>query len=198
MNAPMLNDQTSLLSLLESRRSGKPRELVGPGPSKTELQRILSIAARAPDHGKLSPWRFVIVGDEQRDALEKLLIGALSAENPDATEAHFDKEREFAHQGAALIVLLFAPTEGHKIPVYEQQFSCGAAGMNLLHAAHAMGFVGGWVTGWRAYSPRVSAAFCDAGEQIAGFLFFGHPGVELVDRPRPDLSDVVRNWQPPD
>lgn len=193
----MLNDRSSALSLLETRRSAKPRELVGPGPGADELERILTIAARIPDHGKLHPWRFVTVADDQRDAFAALLQRALGEENPDATDAHRQKEDEFAHQAGQLVVLISAPVENHKIPVWEQQLSSGAAGMNLLMAAHALGYVAGWVTGWRAYSERVRAAFCGSGERIAGFVFIGQPERELEDRPRPALADVWSRWQPP-
>ena len=193
----MLNDPSSALSLLETRRSGKPRELVGPGPNAEEMDRILTIAARIPDHGKLSPWRFVTVGEEQRDALEAVLREALAAENPDATDAHFEKEHEFAHYAGQLVVLVSAPVEDHKIPVWEQQLSCGAAGMNLLLGAHAHGYVAGWVTGWRAYSDHVRRALCGPGERIAGFIFIGHPSRELEERDRPALETVARPWQPP-
>ena len=181
----MLNDRSSALSLLETRRSAKPRELVGPGPNSEELKRILTIAARIPDHGKLTPWRFVTVDDDRRDAFAALLQQALREENPDATEAHRVKEEEFAHYEGQLVVLVSAPVEDHKIPVWEQQLSSGAAGMNLLMAAHALGYVAGWVTGWRAYSERVRTAFCGPGERIAGFIFIGRPGREIEDRPRP-------------
>jgi nitroreductase len=191
----MLNDRSSLLSFLRTRRSAKPRALGGTGPSEEELREILTIAARTPDHGKLQPWRFVIVEDEQRDALAALLHEALSGENPPATIAHHKKEDEFAHYGGALIVLVSAPVADHKIPLWEQELSCGAAGMNLLTAAQAMGYDAGWVTGWRAYSPRVTAAFCRPGERIAGFIFIGRSAVDLEDRPRPALEDVVRHWQ---
>ena len=193
----MLNDRSSILSLLETRRSAKPRELIGPGPSDAELERMLTIAARIPDHGTLTPWRFVMVADDQRHAFAELLQQALSEENPDATDAHRRKEDEFAHYAGQLIVLVSAPVTGHKIPVREQQLSCGAAGMNLLLAAHALGYVAGWVTGWRAYSERVRNAFCAPGERIAGFIFIGHPSRELEDRPRPALEDVAREWEPP-
>jgi nitroreductase len=193
----MLNDLSSALSLLETRRSGRPRELVGPGPDPEELKRILTIATRIPDHGKLSPWRFVVVGDDQRHELAALLHRALQEHDPCATPAHHEKADEFAQQGAALIVLVSAPVSDHKIPVWEQQLSAGAAGMQLLNAAHALGFVGGWITGWQAYSPMVNAAFCAEGERIAGFVFLGHPGVELVDRQRPPLDSVTRPWVPP-
>jgi len=95
-------------------------------------------------------------------------------------------------------VLISAPVEGHKIPVWEQQLSCGNAGMNLLLGAHALGYVAGWVTGWRAYSPMVNAAFSAPGERIAGFIFIGDPARELEDRPRPALNDVVHQWRPPE
>ena len=193
----MLNDLTSALSLLETRRSGRPREMVGPGPTPEEMARILAIATRIPDHGKLSPWRFVIVDDDQRNALAALLHQALGEEDPEATPAHHDKADEFARQGAAMIVLISAPVPDHKIPVWEQQLSAGAAGMQLLNAAHALGFVAGWITGWQAYSPMVNAAFCAVGEKIAGFIFIGHPGVEIIERPRPPLDSVARPWLPP-
>ena len=197
MDGTMLNDASTILSLLETRRSGKPRELVGPGPTPDEMERILTIATRIPDHGKLHPWRFITVAAAQRDTLETVLRSALAIENPAATEAHFEKEREFAHYAGQLVVLLSAPTPDHKIPVWEQELSCGAAGMNLLLAAHALGYVAGWVTGWRTYSEQVRAAFCEPGERIAGFIFIGHPGHELEERERAALGEVARPWQPP-
>jgi nitroreductase len=193
----MLNDRSSILSLLETRRSGKPRELVGPGPTPSELERMLTIAARTPDHGTLTPWRFVTVGEDQRDAFEALLQQALIEDDPDAPPAKREKEHDFAHYSGTLVVLVSAPIEDHKIPVWEQELSCGAAGMNLLLAAQAMGFVAGWVTGWRAYSERVRGAFCAPGERIAGFIFIGHAGRDLEERARPDLSQVWKPWRPP-
>ena len=192
-----LNDRTSTLSLLETRRSGRPREMIAPGPSDAELDRILSIAARTPDHGKLAPWRFVTVAADQRSALADLLARARPESDPAAGPAHFAKAQEFAHQAPTLLVLISAPIDGHKIPVWEQQLSCGAVGMSLLTATHALGYVGGWITGWAAYSPRVTAAFCAPGERIAGFFFLGSPGLPLEERPRPDMAAVARNWVPP-
>ena len=193
----MLNDRSSILSLLETRRSGKPRELVGPGPTPVELDQILTIAARSPDHGKLFPWRLVTVAEEQRDAFAAVLQSALAQDIPDASDAHRAKEQEFAHYAGQLVVLISAPVENHKIPVWEQELSCGAVGMNLLLAAHALGYVAGWVTGWRAYSENVRSAFCAPGERIAGFIFIGHAGRELEERPRAPLATVARPWQPP-
>jgi nitroreductase len=192
----ILNDRSSALSLLETRRSGKPRELVAPGPSDEELQHILNIAVRTPDHGKLSPWRFVIIGQDQREQLAELLTRALPESDPEASEAHYAKALDFAHQAPVMVVLISAPIPDHKIPVWEQQLSCGAVGMNLLQAATALGYVGGWITGWQAYSERVTRAFCNDGERIAGFIFLGTPANPLEERPRPDLAQLVRNWTP--
>jgi len=197
MGGTMLNDRSSPLSLLETRRSGKPRELAGPGPTADEMKRILTIAARTPDHGTLTPWRFVTVADDQRDALAALLLEGLAEDNPEATAAHREKEVNFAHYAGQLVVLVSAPTPDHKIPVWEQELSSGAAGMNLLLAAEALGYVAGWVTGWRAYSERVRAAFCEPGEKIAGFIFIGHPERQLEDRERPALEKIARPWRLP-
>lgn len=194
----MLNDRSSILSLLETRRSAKPRELAAPGPTSEEMERILTIAARVPEHGQLFPWRFVTVSSEQRESFGALLRQALLEDDPGATIARHEKEEAFANYPGQLVVLISAPVQGHKIPVWEQELSCGAAGMNLLLAAHALGYVGGWVTGWRAYSETVRSAFCGPGERIAGFIFIGHPSRELEERQRPALTTVWQPWQSPD
>ena len=192
-----LNDRSTTLSLLETRRSGRPREMIAPGPSEAELEQILTIAARTPDHGKLFPWRFIIVSTEQRQALADLLATALPEVDPAAGPAHLQKALEFAHQAPTLVVLVAAPVADHKIPLWEQQLSVGAAGMNLLIAAHALGYVGGWITGWAAYSESVRSAFCGPDERIAGFMFLGSPGAELQERPRAPLAAVAKPWTPP-
>ena len=193
----MLNDRSSILSLLESRRSAKPRELVDPGPTQAELERMLTIAARTPDHGKLFPWRFVTVADDQRDDLAILFRQALAKEDECAPAAKHEKADEFAHYAGQLVVLISAPIADHKIPLWEQELSCGAAGMNLLFAAHALGYVAGWVTGWYAYSEHVRGAFCGPGERIAGFIFIGQPGRDIEERARAPLGTVWRPWKAP-
>ncbi len=192
-----LNDRSTIVSLLETRRSGRPREMVAPGPSDDQLMQILSIAARTPDHGKLFPWRFITIAPNQRDALATLLLEALPESDPEAGPAHVAKAQEFAHQAPTLVVLVAAPIAGHKIPLWEQELSVGASGMNLLLAAHALGYVASWITGWAAYSERVRAAFCAPGERIAGFMFIGSPGMPLEERPRAPLAAVARPWVPP-
>ena len=125
----MLNDRSSILSLLETRRSGRPRDLVAPGPSAEELERIFAIAMRTPDHGKLHPWRFVHVSSDRRAAFAELLERAYRADNPDPGRLEIEAAHRFAHQAPELVVVLSTPTRGHKIPEWEQELSCGAAGM---------------------------------------------------------------------
>ena len=189
----MLNDRSSALSLLSTRRSGKPRDLVAPGPSDAEMRRILEIAARTPDHGKIAPWRFVTVAADQRDRLATLLKEAYRAERPDAPERDLDGLDQFARQAPSLVVVLSSPKPGH-IPQWEQELSAGAAAMNLLHAAHAMGYAGGWLTGWATFSDAVRDAFGAAPERIVGFMFIGTPARPLDERPRPDLDNIVSTW----
>lgn len=192
----MLNDRSSLLAYLSTRRSGKPRDLAAPGPSPDELRQMVTIAARTPDHGKLAPWRFVIVPDEQREALASLLVDAYRAERPDAGKIEIESMVQFARQAPALVVTFYSPKQS-KIPEWEQELSVGAATMNLLHAAHALGYAGGWLTGWPAFNSRVLAAFGNSSERIAGFVFIGTPSRDLEERPRPDLDDILSIWSPP-
>ena len=192
----MLNDASTPLSLLATRRSGKPRDLVAPGPDPAQLATIIEIAARVPDHGKLAPWRFVIVDDDRRAALSTLITDAYRGERPQASATEIAALDQFAHQAPALVVALFSPrTESH-IPLWEQQMSAGAACMNLLHAAHASGFAGGWLTGWPTCSDAVRDAFGSAPERIVGFFFIGTPSRPLEERPRPEMTRIVSHWTP--
>jgi nitroreductase len=190
----MFNNNSSPLALLQTRRSGKPRDMIEPGPDAAQLRTIMEAAIRVPDHGKLAPWRFVIVGSDQRERLSALLTTAYRAEKPDAGRLEIEAMDQFARQAPTLIVALSTPVAGSKIPVWEQELSVGAACMNLLMAAHANGFVGSWLTGWPTYSDAVRNAFGGPGERIAGFIFLGSPSRTLEERPRPDYDTVVKNW----
>ncbi|MCW0197856.1 nitroreductase [Sphingopyxis sp.] len=191
----MFNDTSSLLSHLATRRSGKARDMVAPGPDAATLRAIIALALRTPDHGKLAPWRIVTVAGDQRDAFARLLKQAWVDENPGAAGMDLSALDQFAHQAPSLLVLLSTPVADSKIPLWEQQMSAGAVGMNLLHAAHAHGFVGSWLTGWAAYSPAVVRAFgAREGERIVGYFFLGTAGGDLSERPRPEYDDVVSPW----
>ncbi|MEM8696927.1 MAG: nitroreductase [Pseudomonadota bacterium] len=192
----MFNSLSSPLDFLATRRSGRPRDMIEPGPEQAELQQILRIASRTPDHGKLAPWRFVIVRKDQRQELAEMLHAAYRIDREQPGRLEIEAIDQFAHQAPTLIVALHSPCESSKIPLWEQQLSTGAACFNLLAAAHAHGYIGGWLTGWAAYSNAVRDAFGAAPEKIAGFIFLGTAGAELKERPRPDHDAVINHWSP--
>jgi nitroreductase len=192
----MLNDLTSATSLFETRRSGKARDLIEPGPSAAELDQILAAAMRVPDHGKLFPWLFHIIGKDQRPALASLMKSAIMKPDDEITDADLTAIDQFAHQAPTLVVVASLTRREAKIPIWEQQLSSGAACMQMLNAATALGYAGCWLTGWAAYAPKVISAFVPDTGMIAGFLYFGTPSRELQERPRPDFANVVRHWTP--
>ena len=193
----MLNDTSSALSLLRTRRSAKPRSLGAPGPDEGQLRQMIEIAGRTPDHGKLTPWRFLRIRDEDRGALAELLERSYRIDHPEPGRLEIEAAHRFANQAPALVVAFFSPVESLKIPLWEQELSCGAACMNLLHAAHALGFSAGLVTGWAAYSRAVLEGLGgSATERIAGFVFIGTPAEELEERIRPELDQIYSEWAP--
>ena len=190
----MLNDLETPATLIATRRSGKPRDMVAPGPDEAQLVRILTAAMRVPDHGKLAPWRFVVIEDERRDAFASLLQQAWRDEHAKSDRPDVEAINQFARQAPALIVIFSTPVMDSKIPLWEQELSAGAACMAMLTAAHAQGFVGGWLTGWAAYSPLVASALGHPGAKIAGFVFLGTAGKEPDERPRPSHNSIVSRW----
>lgn len=193
----MLNDYSSLLAHLNTRRSGKPRDMIAPGPDDQILQAMVAHAMRSPDHGKLAPWRFVEIAADQRAAFAALLKQAWIASNPGAAHVDLSAMDQFAHQAPTLVAMLSTPITDSKIPVWEQSLSAGAVAMNLLHSAHAHGFVGSWITGWAAFDPMVTAALGgSASDHIAGFFFFGTASLPLEERPRPLVADKLTRWTP--
>ena len=154
------------------------------------LSRLVEAQAADLTDGQLLH-RFATTRDE--GAFAALLQRALRAEKPEPSARDIAAAEEFARQAPALVVAVSCPDTASKIPVWEQELSAGAACMNLLNAAHAEGFVGGWLTDWPAFSDTVRAAFAPGG-RIAGFIFLGTPGRELQERPRPEFGEVVSEW----
>jgi nitroreductase len=187
------NDTSTTATLLATRRSGKAREMVAPGPDTTQVQAILHAAARVPDHGKLNPWRFVVI--ENRAAFADSLMAIYLAGKPDAGRLEREAVTQFATQAPCLVAVIASPKPSH-IPLWEQELSVGAACQNLCLAAHAHGFVANWLTGWAAFDPQVLALLGGtAPERIAGFFFIGTQGKPLEERPRPELSAVISHWR---
>jgi nitroreductase len=187
------NDRTTALSLLLSRRSGKARDLVAPGPSPAELATILEAAARVPDHGKLCPWRFVVIADRDRLAAE--LVSRYRAAKPEAGRLETDALDAFARQAPVLVALVSLQRDNH-IPRLEQLLSAGAAAQTLLIAAHALGYAGNWLTGPAATIDGMAELLGVPGGSIVGWFFLGTPSRPLEERPRPAPADVVLSWPP--
>ncbi|WP_417610150.1 nitroreductase [Parasphingorhabdus sp.] len=196
MSENQFNDLTNLSTYLPSRRSGRPRNMVAPGPSDAQISEIINVALRTPDHGKLAPWRVVSVAADQRARLANDIKAAYLKEKPTAGRVELEGLEAMAHEAPTLLVVLSSPVASTKIPLWEQELSCGAFAMNILHAVHAMGFVGGWITGWPAYNEDVRDLFGRAPEKIAGFMYIGTSNAELVERPRPDLENIFSFWSP--
>jgi nitroreductase len=180
------------LDLLRTRRSVKPAELTGPAPSKAEIETLLSIASRVPDHGKLAPWRFIVFEGEARIKAGEMIAAAFKAKYPEATEEQVSFERQRLARAPLVIAVVSRAAPHVKIPEWEQVLSAGAAAMSLVLAAHALGYAANWITEWYAYDRRVLDAFGLAStERIAGFVHIGRPLKPPEDRPRPALADIV-------
>jgi nitroreductase len=184
------------LELLKTRRSVKPMELQGPGPSASESETLLRIATRVPDHGKLAPWRFIVFEGEARRKAGDRIAAVFCADNPQATPEQIEFERNRLARAPLVIAVVSRAGPHVKIPEWEQQLSSGASAMSLVFAAHAMGYAASWITEWYAYDRRVLDALGLApNEKIAGFVHIGRPAKPPEDRPRPDLAAIVSRYE---
>ena len=183
------------LELLKTRRSLKPIELASPGPSPAEIETLLTVAARVPDHGKLTPWRFIVFEGDARLAAGAAIEAAFRAKYPDATPEQVAYEHKRLARAPLVIAVVSRAGPHVKIPEWEQVLSAGAAAMSLVLAAHALGYGANWITEWYAYDRRVLDALgLAAHEKIAGFVHIGRPAKPPDDRPRPPLSDIVTRF----
>ncbi|WP_332640864.1 nitroreductase family protein [Brevundimonas sp.] len=184
---PTASDELRLR--LATRRSAPAQALTAPGPSAEELEDILTLGVRSPDHGKLFPWRLVVLGHQTRTELAGLLtpLAALQPQ-PDKAKAVLGK----LTAAPVTILVVSAPVPSHKVPEWEQQLSAGAVCMNLEHAAHALGYASSWITDWYSYDPQaLDILDVEGGEQVAGFIHIGTLSEAPLERPRPELADKV-------
>lgn len=180
------------IDLLLTRRSVPPRLMIAPAPTVAEVETMLTIATRVPDHGRAVPWRFIVIGPEGGTKLGELIAATYQSDHPDATAATIETERSRLVR-APLVIAVVSHTHPHpKAPEWEQILSAGAAAMNLVLAANALGYCANWHTEWYAYDRRVTSELgLDDTERVAGFVHIGTPVEQPLDRPRPSLSDVV-------
>ncbi len=186
------------LQALLTRRS--PAQLQDPAPDGPALQTILAAAMRAPDHGKLRPWRFLVLRGDARARFGALMAESLKRRDPAATPPLLEKERVKPLRAPLIVVVAAEIVEGHKIPAVEQLLAAGAAAQNLQLAAHALGFGAVWRTGAPAYDPFVKQALgFKVSDAIVGFMYLGTPDVHAPAAPAPDASGsksigLVRDW----
>ncbi len=171
-------------------------DLADPAPDGRDLDLILQAGLRAPDHGKLRPWRFVLIRGDARRAWAETVVAALKAREPDAPQPAIEKQRNRALNAPLIIALGAKLRPGHKIPEIEQLLSVGAAAMNMLNAVHALGFGGVWLTGANSFDPAVVEALgLEATDKLAGFLFVGTPRSAPLATRRPPVEDHVTEWE---
>lgn len=189
----------STLELLLGRRSAKIPLMGEPGPTAAQLQTILTVAARVPDHKRLVPWRFIVIEGVARARFGEVLASACAAEErepPSPARLETERNRLMYAPTVVTVVSRVVPTPG--APEWEQILSCGAACMNLTVAANAFGLATCWVTGWYAYSPTVGRALdLAANERVAGFIHIGTTVTRQDERERPALEAIVSSWTEP-
>ncbi len=180
------------LALLARRRSSSSQTLAAPGPDAAQLERLLTLGARVPDHGKLAPWRFLIIEAARKPVLIERLK-SIAAARPDAERASA-KLGKLAAAPLTITVISRANPEA-EIPLWEQELSAGAVCMNLLTAAAAMGFGANWITDWYAYDAQARPIFgLEPNERIAGFVHVGTPPEAPLERARPDVASLTSDW----
>lgn len=186
----------ALRDYLLTRRSVGQAFLAEPGPTGDDLQTLLTIATRVPDHGKLAPWRLVLFSGDARAAAGEKLAEVAKRKRPELDEASLQSERR-QFLPAPLVVGVISTAKPHvKVPEFEQLLSAGNVAFNLIHAAYALGYAATWITRWYTFDKEAAAVLgAKEGEQFVGFVHIGTPTTVIEDRPRPDLSEIVTEWR---
>ena len=182
------------LDLLLTRQSAL--KLDAPGPSQADLDTIFQSAVRAPDHGRLRPWHFVVIDSDRRAAFGELMVQSMLRRHPDSDEDMVQRERAKAMRAPTIIVAGAKVNKAHKIMPFEQIGSAAAAAQNIMLAAHALGYGAMWKTGDAAYDPAVKAAFgLTPDDEIMGFMYIGTNVGGSSPAARPDSQNFVSVWQ---
>lgn len=195
----MLKFKTTMTNFIENlltRRSVAANDLCEPGPSDEQLQQILAVAHRVPDHGKIGPWRFVVFKGDARQDFSNKLGEIFARENPEASDKLTQFESERIIRAPLVIAVIASPVVDHpKVPQWEQLLSVGAACQNILVAALALGFGAQWLTEWYSYNEKVNVLLkLKPHEKIAGFIYIGSYREKPSERPRPALEERLSYW----
>jgi nitroreductase len=197
MGAPLPPAQPSqaVLDFLARRRSAPIALVAGPGPSPSEVDEMLRLAARVPDHGKLAPWRFIVFEGEARERAGAALEAAARVSQTHLPEEVIVQERQRFLRAPVVVAVVSSLKPAPKIPEWEQRLSSAAVCLELLHAASAMGYAGAWLTEWCAYDAGVDAAFgLTAVEKIAGYVYLGAAREPAPERVRPNVGELIKRW----
>jgi nitroreductase len=190
-----LNDQSSVLEFLKTRKSGSAKALGPPGPTPSQLGEILDIAVRAPDHGKLTPWRFILFEGEARAKIGAAFAARWKVLHPGHSDESLAFQRGLFLRAPVVIAVVSTAAPHAKIPEWEQLLSSAAVCYNIVLAATAMGYHAQWQTDWVAYDAEACAAMgLKAPERISGLVYLGTSTVPLEDRPRPDVKSLLTRW----
>lgn len=182
---------------LLTRRSVGQAFLAEPAPTGADLQTLLTIATRVPDHGKLAPWRLVLFSGDARAAAGEKLAEIAKRKRPETDEAGIEIERR-QFLPAPLVIGVVSTAKPHvKIPEFEQLLSAGNVAFNLVHGAYALGYAATWITRWYTFDAEAASVLgAKEGERFVGFVHIGTPTTTIEDRPRPDLAEIVTEWRP--
>src|SRR5215475_4413623 len=181
------------MELLLTRYSAA--KLGTPPPSKEAVEAMLEAAARAPDHGRLQPWRLILIEGDARRSLGKILAESLARRNPAASDQDLAREREKALRAPLIIVVATRYDRSPKIPIVEQTIAAGCAAHGLILAAFALGLGAFWRTGEAAYDEAVKEALgVGADDLIIGFIYVGTDTGGVLSRPRPEVRECVQSW----
>lgn len=187
--------EQALIDYFLTRRSVTLPFLAEPAPDAAELETMLTIAARVPDHGKLAPWRMITYSGDQRVAVGERLAEIAKANNPNISDEQLEVERTQFLPAPLTIGVVSTASIHPKIPEFEQLISAGCVAFNLVHAAFALGYGAHWVTRWFAYDDEAATMLgAKEGERFVGFVHIGTPQTRLEDRDRPAIADIVSKW----
>ena len=185
----------SLIAYLTTRRSMPAFQMKEPGPSKDEIEQILTLATRVPDHGKLAPWRFIVMTGDARKEITAQLAAIAKADKPNLSEEMVKVEEARFLRAPVVIAVVSTASAGAKVPEWEQVMSAGAVCLNMVMAANALGYVSNWLTEWMAFDERAHAVIgVKPGEKVAGYIHIGSTDFPVVERPRPVVADLV-TWR---
>jgi nitroreductase len=191
-----MNNMTNMISLLQTRRSVAARLLTAPAPSGAELETLLTIAARVPDHGRVVPWRFIIIDHAAGVQLGETIASIYAADHPETDAERLASERQRLTRAPLVIAVVSSSREHPKAPEWEQILSTGAVCMNLVIAANAMGYSTNWLTEWYAFDRRILDVLgLTPTERIAGFIHIGTATEQPSDRERPKLENIVTQFR---